>query len=69
MAVEALLNEGDFAVVPNFGEFSSRLGDSVTFTGAKVSRPEARVWRRARIGKGRGRDEGGKSQGLVRCIQ
>jgi aspartate aminotransferase-like enzyme len=41
MAVEAILNEGDFAVVPNCGEFSSRLGDSATFTGAKVSRPEA----------------------------
>jgi aspartate aminotransferase-like enzyme len=40
-AVESILNEGDSVVVPNFGEFSSRLGDSATFTGAKVSRPDA----------------------------
>ncbi len=40
MAMESILNEGDSAVVPNFGEFSSRLGDSAAFTGAKVSRPD-----------------------------
>ena len=41
MAVESVLNDGETAVVPNFGEFSSRLGDSAAFTGAKVIRPES----------------------------
>src|SRR5579872_1857551 len=40
-AVGSILSPGDAAVVPNFGEFSSRLGDSAASTGAKVIRPQS----------------------------
>jgi aspartate aminotransferase-like enzyme len=35
----AILSPGDSVVVPNFGEFSGRLGDSASYTGANVLRP------------------------------
>jgi aspartate aminotransferase-like enzyme len=40
-AMESILREGDTVVVPAFGEFSSRLGDSAKYAGAKVVVPEA----------------------------
>ena len=40
-AVGSILQSGDTAIVPNYGEFSSRLGDSVRYTGANVIAPEA----------------------------
>jgi aspartate aminotransferase-like enzyme len=36
MAVGSILNEGDSAVIPNFGEFSSRVAESAKFVGANV---------------------------------
>ena len=38
-AMGSILSQGDSVVVPNFGEFSGRLGDSASYTGAKVLRP------------------------------
>jgi len=40
-AVGSILSSDDSAVVPNFGEFSNRLGDSAAYTGAKVLRPQS----------------------------
>jgi aspartate aminotransferase-like enzyme len=40
-AVGAILKEGDSVVVPSFGEFSSRLGESASYTGAKLFSPAA----------------------------
>jgi aspartate aminotransferase-like enzyme len=42
-AVGSILQSGDSAVVPSFGEFSSRLGDSATYTGANVIIPKAEL--------------------------
>jgi aspartate aminotransferase-like enzyme len=42
-AMGSILSEGETAVVPNFGEFSGRLGDSASYTGAKVLRPGAEL--------------------------
>jgi aspartate aminotransferase-like enzyme len=42
-AMGSILAVGETAVVPNFGEFSGRLGDSATYTGAKVLRPAAEL--------------------------
>jgi aspartate aminotransferase-like enzyme len=42
-ALGSILSPDDIAVVPSFGEFSSRLGDSASYTGAKVLRPEAEL--------------------------
>jgi aspartate aminotransferase-like enzyme len=39
----SILQPGDTAVVPNFGEFSSRLGDSAKYTGANVIAPESEL--------------------------
>jgi aspartate aminotransferase-like enzyme len=39
----SLFSEGDSVVVPEFGEFSSRLGDSVRYTGANVIAPQAEL--------------------------
>ncbi len=40
-AVGSILQPGDTAIVPSYGEFSSRLGDSARYTGANVIAPEA----------------------------
>lgn len=40
-AVGSVLQAGDTAIVPNYGEFSSRLGESAKYTGATVVSPEA----------------------------
>ncbi|MHB1867903.1 MAG: pyridoxal-phosphate-dependent aminotransferase family protein [Nitrososphaerales archaeon] len=40
-AVGSILQPGDTAIVPNYGEFSGRLGESVKYTGANVIAPEA----------------------------
>lgn len=40
-AVGSVLQAGDTAIVPNYGEFSSRLGESARYTGANVISPEA----------------------------
>ena len=40
-AVGSILNDGETAIVPKFGEFSGRLGDSARYTGAKVIAPES----------------------------
>ncbi|HYB03022.1 MAG TPA: alanine--glyoxylate aminotransferase family protein, partial [Nitrososphaerales archaeon] len=42
-ALGSILSPEDTAVVPSFGEFSSRLGDSAGYTGAKVLRPEGEL--------------------------
>jgi aspartate aminotransferase-like enzyme len=42
-ALGAILSPEDTAVVPSFGEFSTRLGDSASYTGAKVLRPETEL--------------------------
>ena len=42
-AVGSILTVGDSAVVPNFGEFSGRLGDSASYTGANVLRPQSEL--------------------------
>ncbi len=42
-AVGAIFSEGDSVVVPSFGEFSARLGDSASYTGASVMRPTAEL--------------------------
>jgi aspartate aminotransferase-like enzyme len=42
-AMGSILDQGDSAVVPSFGEFSSRLGDSASYTGANVIRPESEL--------------------------
>jgi aspartate aminotransferase-like enzyme len=39
-SIGSILQPGDTAVVPNYGEFSSRLGDSARYTGANVIAPE-----------------------------
>jgi aspartate aminotransferase-like enzyme len=39
-AIGSILSSQDVVVVPTFGEFSGRLGDSASYTGAKVLRPE-----------------------------
>jgi len=39
----SLLQDGDNLVVPSFGEFSSRLGDSARYSGANVIVPEAKL--------------------------
>lgn len=39
-AVGSILSSQDVAVIPSFGEFSGRLGDSASYTGAKVVRPQ-----------------------------
>ncbi len=40
-AVGSVLKPGDVAVVPSFGEFSSRLGESASYTGATVIAPQS----------------------------
>src|SRR5579885_1166785 len=40
-AMQSILDPGDSVVIPAFGEFSSRLGDSARYLGAKVIAPEA----------------------------
>lgn len=40
-AVGSILTGGDSVVVPNFGEFSARLGDSAGYAGANVMRPQS----------------------------
>ena len=42
-AVESIIKDGDTVIVPNFGEFSGRLGDSAKFAGANVVRPESEL--------------------------
>src|SRR5579863_7809654 len=42
-AAGSLFSEGDSVVVPEFGEFSSRLGDSVRYTGANVISPKSEL--------------------------
>jgi aspartate aminotransferase-like enzyme len=42
-AMGSILSPGDTAVVPNFGEFSGRLGDSASYAGAKVMRPQSQL--------------------------
>ncbi len=42
-ALGSILSPRDTAVVPSFGEFSTRLGDSASYTGASVLRPEAEL--------------------------
>jgi len=42
-AVGSILSHVDSAVVPSFGEFSSRLGDSATYTGANVVIPKSEL--------------------------
>ncbi|MHB1908932.1 MAG: pyridoxal-phosphate-dependent aminotransferase family protein [Nitrososphaerales archaeon] len=42
-AVSSILNSQDSVVVPSFGEFSSRLGDSARYTGARVVSPVAEL--------------------------
>src|SRR5487761_1116288 len=44
-SVGSILNAGDSVVVPSFGEFSSRLGESASYTGAKVINPTAELGR------------------------
>ncbi len=44
-AVGSILNPGDAVVVPSFGEFSSRLAESASFTGAKLASPQAELGR------------------------
>jgi len=39
-AVGSIMQPGDTAIVPNYGEFSGRLGESVRYTGANVIAPE-----------------------------
>jgi aspartate aminotransferase-like enzyme len=40
-AVGSVLQAGDTVIVPNYGEFSGRLGESARYTGANVVSPEA----------------------------
>ncbi len=42
-AVGSIFTTGDSVVVPNFGEFSGRLGDSASYTGANVLRPQCEL--------------------------
>ncbi len=42
-AVGSILNPGDYVIVPSFGEFSSRLGESASFTGANLVNPTAEL--------------------------
>ncbi|HZW56548.1 MAG TPA: alanine--glyoxylate aminotransferase family protein [Nitrososphaerales archaeon] len=42
-AVDCILQSGETAVVPSFGEFSGRLGDSARYTGAKVVSPQSEL--------------------------
>lgn len=42
-AVGSILTEEDNVVVPSFGEFSSRLGDSASYTGAKLARTQSEL--------------------------
>jgi aspartate aminotransferase-like enzyme len=42
-SVGSILNVGDSVVVPSFGEFSSRLGESASYTGAKLVNPSAEL--------------------------
>lgn len=42
-AVGSILNEGETVVIPSFGEFSGRLGDSARYVGARVISPEANL--------------------------
>jgi aspartate aminotransferase-like enzyme len=42
-AVGSILDQSDSVVVPSFGEFSSRLGDSASYAGAKLIRPESEL--------------------------
>jgi aspartate aminotransferase-like enzyme len=42
-AMQSILDPGDSVVIPAFGEFSSRLGDSARYLGAKVIAPEANL--------------------------
>ena len=44
-AMGSILKPGDSAIVPSFGEFSARLGDSASYTGANVIRPESELGR------------------------
>lgn len=40
-AVSSILQTGDNVVIPNFGEFSGRLGESASYTGANVIAPQS----------------------------
>lgn len=42
-AVGSILNSNDSVVVPSFGEFSSRLGESASYSGAKLISPVAEL--------------------------
>ncbi len=42
-AAGSIFSESDSVVVPEFGEFSSRLGDSVRYTGANVIAPKSEL--------------------------
>ena len=42
-SVGSNLGPGDTAIVPNYGEFSARLGDSARYTGASVVAPSAEL--------------------------
>jgi aspartate aminotransferase-like enzyme len=42
-SVGSILSPGDSVVVPTFGEFSSRLGESASFTGARLFSPSAEL--------------------------
>ena len=42
-AMHSILAPGDSVVVPSFGEFSSRLGDSARYTGANVIVPQSEL--------------------------
>jgi aspartate aminotransferase-like enzyme len=42
-AVGSILSPGDSVVIPSFGEFSSRLGDSARYVGANVVAPECEL--------------------------
>jgi aspartate aminotransferase-like enzyme len=44
-SVGSILNPEDSVVVPSFGEFSSRLGESASYTGAKLFDPNAELGR------------------------
>jgi aspartate aminotransferase-like enzyme len=42
-AVGSILRDSDSVVVPSFGEFSSRIGESASYTGARVFSPSAEL--------------------------
>ena len=42
-SVGSILGPGDTAIVPSYGEFSARLGDSARYTGANVVAPSAEL--------------------------